>query len=305
MVLSSPRTLGTSTRRPADRLVPIWLAATIALIVATNAAAQSQTGAARRARVSQDLAQLLQTGDTQPTTVIITAPQGKIDALAAKHGLTIEQRLATGAVLRIPAARLEDVVSDGDVDYLSSNHAVSGQMFVTNQATGADQVQAGLVAAGVPGLTGQGVGVAVIDSGIANVPELRGRLIASVDFTDARGLGLDEHGHGTHVAGIIAAGGTNPNDDTRGIAPGAHLISLKVLDAQGRGKVASVIAALDWAVLNSQKYGIKVINLSLGGPVLQSWRDDPLCQAVERAFRAGIVVVASSGNFGKIGRAHV
>ena len=152
---------------------------------------------------------------------------------------------------------------------------------------------------------GKGIGVAVIDSGVANAQELKGRIVASIDFTDARGQGLDHHGHGTHVAGVIAAAGANQNDDTRGVAPGAHIVSLKVLDAQGRGKAANVIAAIDWAIENRQKYGIRIINLSLGGPVLQSWRDDPLCQAVERAYRAGIVVVASAGNRGKdsVGRA--
>ena len=77
-----------------------------------------------------------------------------------------------GAVLEIPANRLEDVASDADVDSLSGNHVVASQMTVTNQAIGADQVQAGL-AAGLRGLTGRGIGVAVIDSGVANVPELQ------------------------------------------------------------------------------------------------------------------------------------
>jgi serine protease AprX len=168
---------------------------------------------------------------------------------------------------------------------------------VTNQAIGADQVQAGL--AGLPGLTGAGVGIAVIDSGIAQVPALHGRVVASVDFTDDRGRGGDQHGHGTHVAGIAAAAGTGAQDDTRGVAPGAHLVSLRVLDARGRGYADDVIEAIDWAIEHREQYQIGVINLSLGGPVLQSWRDDPLCQAVERAYRAGIVVVASAGNFGK------
>ena len=97
---------------------------------------------------------------------------------------------------------------------------------------------------------GAGIGVAVIDTGVAMMPELRGRIIASHDFTDERGLGLDEHGHGTHVAGIIAASGANQFDDTRGVAPGANIISLKVLDAQGKGLAADVIEAIDWAVAN-------------------------------------------------------
>ena len=71
-------------------------------------------------------------GDFQPTTVIITASQAKVDRLAAKYGLTVLQRLATGAVLQVPAYRLSDVAGDAEVDSLSSNHEVAGQMAVTN-----------------------------------------------------------------------------------------------------------------------------------------------------------------------------
>jgi len=264
MVLSTPRTLGSTSKTTSSRLVAMWLAASVVLSFAGTADAQSATGSARRSRVSQDLAQLIQQGDFKPTSVIVTAPQGRIDALVAKYGLTIEQRLATGAVLRIPAYRLEAVASDGDVDYLASNHVVSGQMAVTNQAIGADQVQAGLVAAGIPGLTGKGIGVAVIDSGVANVPELRGRIAASVDFVDARGQGLDQNGHGTHVAGIIAAAGVGVNSDVRGVAPGAHIVSLKVLDAHGQGVAGNLIAAIDWATSHRDQYAIQVMNISIG-----------------------------------------
>ena len=296
MVLTSPRTFGTPPR-PGSRLVTIWLAATVLLTCAAGADAQSSISGRARARLSQDLAQLAATnGDFQPTYVSLTASQERVDRLAARHGLTVVQRLATGALLRVPAYRLGDVAGDREVGSLSGNYVVSGQMAVTNQAIGADQVHAGLLATPV---TGKGIGVAVIDSGVANVPELRGRIAASMDFTNARGQALDYYGHGTHVAGIIAAAGQNVNDDTRGVAPGAHIINLKVLDAKGKGYVSNVIAAIDWAIANRQKFGIRILNLSLGAPVLQSCADDPLCQAVERAHRAGLVVVASAGNFGK------
>jgi serine protease AprX len=255
--------------------------------------------AAAQPRMSEDLARKLLGGDHTDSSVIFTGTQAEVDALAARHGLTIRKRLRTGAVLTVKAGRLATVADDPAVMHLASDHPVFTQMDVTNQTIGADQVQAGLAAAGIPGLTGEGIGVAVIDSGVAPVPELKPRIVASVDFTDGKGAGRDEHGHGTHVAGIIAASGGNPHDDTRGVAPGAHIISLKVLDAQGRGLVGNVIAAIDWAIQNRERFNIRVMNLSLGGPVLQSWRLDPLCQAVERAYRAGISVVASAGNFGR------
>ena len=147
----------------------------------------------------------------------------------------------------------------------------------------------------------------------------KNRIVVSVDFTGssgasgqavgragcgsagtaARGRAGDDNGHGTHVAGIIAAAGVNAKDTTSGVAPGAHIINLKVLGADGSGYASDVADAIDWAIENRDRYKIKVINLSLGGPVLQRCADDPVCQAVERAYRARITVVVSAGNHGK------
>ena len=275
------------------RHVPAVVVFVVAVLPATVPEAAAQP------RMSEDLAHKLLVGDHTDSSVIFTGTQAEVDALAARHGLTIRKRLRTGAVLTVKAGRLATVAEDPAVLHLASDHPVFTQMDVTNQTIGADQVQAGLAAAGIPGLTGEGIGVAVIDSGVAPVPELKDRIVASLDFTDGTGLGRDEHGHGTHVAGIIAASGVSQQDETRGVAPGAHIVSLKVLDAEGRGLVGNVIAAIDWVIQNRERFNIRVMNLSLGGPVLQSWRFDPLCQAVERAYRAGIAVVASAGNFGK------
>jgi serine protease AprX len=209
------------------------------------------------------------------------------------------KRLATGAVLEVPAGALAAVAADPNVDQLSSNYAIRSQMAVTNQTIGADLTQEGGWAQGIGALTGEGIGVAVIDSGVSPVPELKDRIVVNVDFISRRGAALDQYGHGTHVAGIIAASGKNRVSDTTGVAPGAHIINLKVLDENGAGTVADAVEAVDWAIAHKDQYNIRVINMSLGGPVLQGWRDDPLAQAVERAYRAGMTVVAAAGNFGK------
>ena len=101
---------------------------------------------------------------------------------------------------------------------------------------------------------------------------------------EERGRGADRYGHGTHIAGIVAARelGRGAGGDS-GMAPGAHLLNLKALKADGSGKVSDVIDAIDWAIDNRWRYGIRVLNLSLGMAPTQSYRDDPLCQAVERA----------------------
>jgi serine protease AprX len=85
----------------------------------------------------------------------------------------------------------------------------------------------------------------------------------------------------------------------RGLAPDAHVVSVKVLGADGSGHVSDLIEGIDWVIANRQRFQINIINLSLGAPVEQSWRDDPVCQAIERAWRVNIVTVAAAGNVGK------
>lgn len=148
---------------------------------------------------------------------------------------------------------------------------------------------------------GRGVGVAVIDSGIAPMPDVAGQIAAFYDFT-AGGVPAfpsDAYGHGTHVAGLIAGSGALSLGGYPGIAPEVRLIGLKVLDANGAGFASDALNAIEFAIENRVALGIDIINLSLGHPVLEPAASDPLVQAVERASAAGIVVVASAGNFGR------
>src|SRR4030095_122677 len=119
-----------------------------------------------------------------------------------------------------------------------------------------------------------------------------------VDFTGSGGNPGDKYGHGTHVAGIIASAPT-VSGDTVGGAPRVEIGNPRVVGAHGEGGASSVIAAIDWAIANQRRFNIRVINASLGAPAMQSYQDDPIDQAVERAYRAGILVIASAGNFGK------
>ena len=148
-------------------------------------------------------------------------------------------------------------------------------------------------------IDGSGVGVALIDSGVADVPDLHNRVVARVDFTEQRD-GLDTFGHGTHMAGLIVGDGTSSAHQWVGAAPGADLISLKVASWNGATDTSSVIAALRWVVTNKARYNIRVVNLSFGTDARQSYRSDPLDRAVERAWEAGVVVVVSAGNLGPL-----
>ena len=108
----------------------------------------------------------------------------------------------------------------------------------------------------------------------------------------------DEYGHGTHVAGLIGSSGASSNGKFAGVAPGVKLLALRVLDRKGAGRTSDVIAALEFAVANKERFGIRIVNLSLGHPIYESAASDPLVQAVEAAVRAGLVVVTAAGNYG-------
>ncbi|PYR30282.1 MAG: hypothetical protein DMF92_09115 [Acidobacteria bacterium] len=151
---------------------------------------------------------------------------------------------------------------------------------------------------------GRGVGVAIIDSGLESSPEFQGRVTAFYDFTNGRSLATsaysDEYGHGTHVAGTIGGSGAlSDSYSYHGLAPKVKFVILKVLDKNGAGYTSDVIRAIDFAVANRSSLGVDIINLSLGHPIYEPAATDPLVQAVERASKAGVIVVAAAGNYGK------
>jgi serine protease AprX len=155
------------------------------------------------------------------------------------------------------------------------------------------------------GVNGRGIGVAIIDSGIAPSPDFGTRIKAFFDFTQLAADGTpgtpapyDDLGHGTHVAGLIASAGAAPSYMFQGVAPSANLVVVKVLDKLGASSTSTVIAALEFIVNNQKTLGVHVINLSLGHPVTAPAKFDPLVQAVENAVRHGIVVVVAAGNDG-------
>jgi serine protease AprX len=150
--------------------------------------------------------------------------------------------------------------------------------------------------------TGRGVSIAIIDSGVQPHPDLpASRIRKFVDFVNGRTTPYDDFGHGTHVAGVAAGSGARSwwlEDSYAGVAPGADIVALKVLDSQGAGKTSDVIAAFEWIAKNYVTYNIRVVNLSLGHPVYEPAATDPLVQAAEALVARGIVVVASAGNLG-------
>ena len=142
------------------------------------------------------------------------------------------------------------------------------------------------------GIDGQGITVAVLDSGIdKNHPDLIGKVVAEKNFLADEITADDLLGHGTMVAGIIAGSGAASNGKYKGIAPGAKLISVKVIDGKGDGKVSDIIAGIEWAVYN----GADVLSLSLGGINLGE-TNPPITMAADNAAGAGVVVCVAAGN---------
>jgi len=160
------------------------------------------------------------------------------------------------------------------------------------------------------GVTGQGVTVAVVDTGIANVPDLAGRVLpvrndlnllnptSPCENLTGEPTCDDNYGHGTFIAGLIAGNGSSSNGAWSGVAPNANLVSVKVAGADGSADVSNVLAGIQWVVSFKDRYGIKVLNLSLGTDSTQSYRVDPLNYAVERAWDSGITVVVAASNNG-------
>ncbi len=230
-----------------------------------------------------------------PEGVETTALPG-FDAVAAYlTGDEIDALAAAGCV--------ELIVADNPVfgfDYASS-------LDITNLAIGLDKVAA--PADGGP--AGAGVGVAILDSGIATTSDLAdSRIVGWKDFVNKARRPYDDAGHEGAVAGLIGGDGTAslPLDQGgyaavqfRGVAPQADIIGVKVLDSTGQGRASSVMAGILWSIAHRDKYNIRVLNLSIGSNPVAPADFDPIAKAVEFAWKHGITVVCAAGNEGEFG----
>jgi len=230
--------------------------------------------------------------------VIVRATDvSEVETRVAAAGGRIGRRLTSinAVVAEVPLSSLVYIASLPEVLGVSLDRQIEGTLERTAAAIGARWVTERL------GVDGTGIGVAIIDSGVARThDDLNGdRVVQFVDFVDYRTQPHDGYGHGTHVAGIIAGSGFDSDGARRGIAPGAHLIVLKALDEQGDGFISSAIAAIDYAIEQRAAYNIRVINLSVAAGVYESYKTDPLTLAARRAVEAGIVVVTAAGNLGR------
>ncbi len=236
--------------------------------------------------------------------VIVQGDERGLSWVGRRHPRGVKRQLTGASALELTRAEFDALMRESAVSHVSRDLPVVADMAVTNLVTRAESVWAGtsglLGIGSTPSYKGSGITVAVIDSGIAPHSAIGSRVIGRVNFVSTEpGVTGDPFGHGTHVAGMI--GGVNTKvtaSYTGGSAPAVKFVDVRVLGRTGVGYTSDVLAGIDWAIANRGKYGIRVINLSLGHPVAESATTDPLCIAVDRAVKAGIVVVASAGNNG-------
>ncbi|NNE33996.1 MAG: S8 family serine peptidase [Rhodothermales bacterium] len=270
---------------------------------------------------------LIQGTDIETVTAAVEAVGGHvthrltlIDATAAE--LTQQQRAAlttaypawslhANAAVETAAKGLEkntESANEPTADYGSGNGDTSWDAYMNAAYThypgriGADLLHS-------QGITGRGVTIAVLDSGIFGRAALSEntagdlRVLAQYDAIGNKiwspTFWQDRNGHGSHVIATAANSAANVDDGRyNGIAPDADVVLVRAFDRYGRATYADVIRGIDWIVSNREAYGIRILNLSMSAPVRSHYWDDPLNQAVMAAWHAGIVVVASAGNGG-------
>jgi serine protease AprX len=226
---------------------------------------------------------------------------GSITTLVRLAGGTAGRSLPliSSRVADLPNSALAALAASPLVEHVAVDRLIVGAMERTGATVGATTVRQAF------GYDGAGIGVAVIDSGVAfshddfNSDGGSPRVDRFVDFVNGQTTAYDDYGHGTHVAGIVAGNGFDSNGARSGIAPAARLIVLKVLDGSGRGRISDVIAALDYVVAHKDALNIRIVNLSVATGVYESYHVDPLTLAAERVVKSGVVVVAAAGNSGR------
>ncbi len=209
--------------------------------------------------------------------VELSAPaSGRLNAFLNRNGVHMRKQLQTlrSFSVDLPYGALAELSSFPEVFHVSANTRIESLGHVT-ATTGTDAGRAAATESAHHGaIDGSGAGIAILDSGIdTGHVQFSGangasRVLASIDFT-GEGRTDDPYGHGAHVA-AAAAGNASAGEAYLGIAPAASLLNVRVLNSQGQGTVEGVMAGLEWVAENAHRYNIRIVNMSLGMPAVES-----------------------------------
>ena len=297
----------TTLRRAAARtLLGALLVSGLGTLPATTAAATAaQTDTARTHAPSRAHALDPGLALTGPDARVIVT--GGADVAAAVHAaggrVLTDLPLVDGVSAVVPASRLRSLADARAVDAVTADRDGRFVDFAWEDVPTASSFTRTVQATSTwsRGTYGKGVGVAVLDTGVSPMPDLAGRLVHGPDLS-GEGTLVDSYGHGTVMAGLIAGDATasvnRVGGAIPGVAPAAHVVSVKVAGRNGVVDVSTILEAMHWISAYRAQYGIRVLNLSWGVASTQSPSVDPVNHAVQRLWSEGIVVVVAAGNSG-------
>jgi len=303
-MVDMPRTGASDLARGVRWMVAAGLA--LAVGVGAGTVTEARTGGERTPAAVVDPG--IPTG-AAPVEVVVQARPGvstaELEALVAQVGGRVETALpiVDGAEVRLPGSAVPTLAEDDRIVAVTLDRDVEFETVTYDEAGTASAFvgAAGALQAWDAGSLGEGVGVAVIDTGISEMNDFAGRLVHGPDLS-GEGTLVDSYGHGTVMAGIIGGSGADSADRAggayTGVAPGAHLVAVKVAGANGAADVTTLLQAMHWVAAYQDQFDIRVLNLSWGTPSTQDPAVDPLNHAVERLWDQGIVVVVAAGNLG-------
>lgn len=252
-------------------------------------------------KIDPEVRNAVKVSSEEPCRVILYAREyEKVRPVLDNMGVKVaaEIPLIDGYVCEFPSHMLSRLAGQKRVKYIAADLDIKAQMNIASQVVKADELHNA-------GITGSGVGIAILDTGIYPHPDFtvpRNRIAAFRDIVNNQAEPYDDNGHGTFVAGVAAGNGYASSGLYRGIAPEASIISVKVMDSHGNGKSSDVLSALQWVADNYLQYNIRVVSLSLGSAAGDLNRDDAMVRGAETLWRRGITVVVAAGNEGPAAR---
>jgi len=249
-------------------------------------------------KIDQSLSERLETGKNEKIPVIVVLKgQEKQDLKGFET--RYNYHLINGLAGEAEPSTIRDLAKEGVVENIYLDSSIKAAQPVEESqseanATVSASKYVNADALWAKGIDGKGVIVAIIDSGIdKNHPDLAGKVVGEKNFLPDEETTDDLLGHGTMVAGLIAGSGTASGGKYKGVAPGASLLNVRVIDSEGNGQVSDIIAGIEWALDNDAK----VLSLSLAGLNLGE-TNPPVTMAADNAMDAGAVVCVAAGNNG-------